>query len=332
MRAWTVRAPGAIELTPLVMEERPIPEPQPDQVLLRVRTCGVCRTDLHVAEGDLPPVRESVVPGHQIVGVIERVGGDVRGLSIGQRVGVTWLASACGRCAYCVEAKENLCDRPTFTGYHVDGGYAEYAVANAAYVFPIPDALSDLEAAPLLCAGVIGYRALRLANAQRARRLGLVGFGASAHLAIQVARYWGCEVYVFTRGQAHQRFAREMGAVWAGEVSDDPGVGLDSAIIFAPAGNLVPQTLERLARGGTLAINAVYMTPIPSFDYRRLYWEREIRSVANVTREDARAFLALAATVPVRARVRPYTFEDANLALTDLKAGRVEGAAVLEVS
>lgn len=332
MRAWTVRAPGAIESAPLVLEERPIPEPQPDQVLLRVLTCGVCRTDLHVAEGDLPPVRESVVPGHQIVGVIERVGAGVRGLSIGQRVGVTWLASACGRCAYCVQGKENLCERPTFTGYHVDGGYAEYAVASAAYVFPIPDALSDLEAAPLLCAGVIGYRALRLAKAQRARRLGLVGFGASAHLAIQVARYWGCEVYVFTRGQAHQRFAREMGAAWAGEVSDDPGVGLDSAIIFAPAGNLVPQTLERLARGGTLAINAVHMTPIPSFDYRRLYWEREIRSVANVTREDARAFLALAATVPVRARVRPYAFEDANLALTDLKAGRVEGAAVLEVS
>lgn len=332
MRAWTVRAPGPIESTPLVLEERPVPELQPDQALLRVLTCGVCRTDLHVAEGDLPPVRESVVPGHQIVGVVERVGAGVRGLTTGQRVGVTWLASACGRCAYCVQGKENLCERPTFTGYHVDGGYAEYAVANAAYVFRVPDAISDLEAAPLLCAGVIGYRALRLAKAQRARRLGLIGFGASAHLAMQVARYWGCEVYVFTRGERHQRLAREMGAVWAGEASDDPGVGLDSAIIFAPAGDLVPQALDRLARGGTLAINAVYMTPIPSFDYRRLYWEREIRSVANVTREDVHAFLALAATIPVRARVQPYAFEDANRALTDLKAGRVEGAAVLEVS
>ncbi|HXF50347.1 MAG TPA: zinc-dependent alcohol dehydrogenase family protein [Dehalococcoidia bacterium] len=332
MRAWTVRTPGPIESTPLALEERPVPEPEPDEVLLRVLACGVCRTDLHVAEGELPPVRESVTPGHQIVGVIERLGADVRGLSVGQRVGVTWLASACGRCALCVEGKENLCDRATFTGYHVDGGYAEYAVARAAYVFPIPDAIPDLEAAPLLCAGVIGYRALRLANAQRARRLGLVGFGASAHLAIQVARYWGCDVYVFTRGEAHQRFAREMGAVWAGEASDDPGVGLDSAIIFAPAGDLVPQMLDRLARGGTLAINAVYMTPIPSFDYRRLYWEKEIRSVANVTREDAHAFLALAAKIPVRANVQPYAFEDANPALQDLKAGRVEGAAVLRVS
>lgn len=329
MRAWTVRTPGPIESAPLALEERPVPEPGPDDVLIRVRACGVCRTDLHVAEGELPPVRESAVPGHQIVGVIERVGERVRGLSQGQRVGVTWLASTCRQCQYCADGNENLCERATFTGYHVDGGYAEYAVARAAYVFPIPETISDLEAAPLLCAGVIGYRALRVARAHRARRLGLVGFGASAHLAIQVARYWGCDVYVFTRGESHQRFAREMGAVWAGEASDDPGVALDSAIIFAPAGDLVPQMLDRLARGGTLAINAVYMSPIPSFDYRRLYWEKEVRSVANVTREDARAFLALAAMIPVRASAQPYPFEEANRALVDLKAGRVRGAAVL---
>jgi propanol-preferring alcohol dehydrogenase len=329
VRAWTVQRPGPVESTRLILEERPVPEPGPDDVLLRVRACGVCRTDLHVAEGELPPVRESVVPGHQIVGVIERAGERVRGLSLGQRVGVTWLARACGRCAYCVAGKENLCEGAAFTGYHTDGGYAEYAVARAAYVFPIPDAIPDVGAAPLLCAGVIGYRALRVANAQRARRLGLVGFGASAHLAIQVARYWGCDVYVFTRGESHQRFAREMGAVWAGEASDDPGVGLDSAIIFAPAGELIPQMLDRLARGGTLAVNAVYMSPIPSFDYRRLYWEKEVRSVANVTREDVRAFLTLAATVPVRASAQTYAFEEANRALLDLKTGVVRGAAVL---
>lgn len=329
MRAWVVRTPGPIESTPLVFEERPVPEPGPEEVLIRVRACGVCRTDLHVAEGELPPVRESVVPGHQIVGVVERAGERVRGVFPGQRVGVTWLAGACGQCTYCARGSENLCERATFTGYHVDGGYAEYAVARAAYVFPIPDSIPDTGAAPLLCAGVIGYRALRVAKAHRARRLGLVGFGASAHLAIQVARYWGCEVYVFTRGREHQRFARQMGAVWAGEATDDPGVGLDSAIIFAPAGDLVPQMLDRLARGGTLAINAVYMSPIPTFDYRRLYWEKEVRSVANVTREDARAFLALAARIPVRATAQPYAFADANQALQDLKAGRVQGAAVL---
>ncbi len=330
MQAWTVKAPGPIESAPLVLEERPVPEPGADEVLVRVRACGVCRTDLHVAEGELPPVRESVVPGHQIVGVVERVGERARELIPGQRVGVTWLASACGRCSYCVSGNENLCEHATFTGYHVDGGYAAYAVARAGYAFPIPDVIPDLEAAPLLCAGVIGYRALRVAKAHRARRVGLVGFGASAHLAIQVARYWGCEVYVFTRGAEHQRFAREMGAAWAGEATDDPGVPLDSAIIFAPAGDLVPQMLDRLARGGTLAINAVYMSPIPSFDYRRLYWEKEVRSVANVTREDARAFVALAARIPVRATVQTYAFADANRALLDLKAGRVQGAAVLE--
>lgn len=332
MRAWVVRRPGPIRESPLVLEDRPIPQPGPTDALIRVLACGLCRTDLHIAEGELPPVRSDVTPGHQIVGVVEQVGAAVRGLSPGQRVGVTWLASACGACDLCLRGDENLCEEARFTGYHVDGGYAEYAVARAGYAFPLPADVPDTEAAPLLCAGVIGYRALRMARARQTRRLGLAGFGASAHLAIQVARYWGCEVYVFTRGTAHQRLALAMGAAWAGEARDDPGVGLDSAIIFAPAGDLVPAMLDRLARGGTLVINAVYMSPIPSLNYRRLYWEKAVRSVANVTREDVRAFLDLAARIPVRATVQTYAFEQAAEALIDVADGRIEGAAVLMVA
>jgi propanol-preferring alcohol dehydrogenase len=334
VRAAVLRRPGPLEAGPrLVFEERPTPEPGPEQVLLGVEACGVCHTDLHVIEAELPPRGHPVVPGHQIVGRVERLGpGADRGL-LGRRVGVGWLGWADGTCPACRAGRENLCERARFTGYHLDGGYAEYACAAADFVHPLPERFGATQAAPLLCAGVVGYRALRLSEAGAGSRLGLYGFGASAHLVLQVARHLGCEVLVFTRGPEHRRLALELGAVWAGgaEESRPPGGPLQAAIVFAPAGGLVPLALRALGRGGTLVLAGIYMSPIPALSYDLLWHERVVRSVANGTRRDARDLLELATRIPLHVEAQERPFGEVNEVLADLKAGRVRGAAVLRI-
>jgi propanol-preferring alcohol dehydrogenase len=327
MRAMVLTEPGR----PLELRELPTPEPGPGQLQLRVRACGVCRTDLHVFDGELPEPKLPLVLGHQVVGVVTKLGEGVERFALGDRVGVPWLGWTCGSCCYCQSGRENLCDEARFTGYQLDGGYAEYAVADARYCFPIPAGYPDLQAAPLLCAGLIGYRAWRLAG--EAERLGLYGFGASAHIVAQAARYRGQRVYAFTRpGDTEgQRFARELGAVWAGSSDQFPPEPLDAAIIFAPAGVLVPQALRAVAKGGVVVCAGIHMSDIPSFPYEILWGERVLRSVANLTRQDGEEFLALAPRVPVRTTIHPYPLEEANRALEDLRAGRVHGAAVLVV-
>jgi propanol-preferring alcohol dehydrogenase len=321
---------AAAEAGPLRPVELAAPEPGPGEVAIAVEACGVCRTDLHIVEGEVA-ARLPVVPGHQAAGRVAALGIGVEGLAVGESVGVGWLASTCGECALCRSGRENLCERATFTGRDRDGGYAERMVAAAGWVYRLPPGFAAREAAPLLCAGIIGYRALRLADTRPGCRLGLFGFGASAHLAIQVALSWKCEVFAFTREAHHRELAREMGAVWAGEAFEDPGVPLDAAVTFAPAGELVPMALERLGRGGTVAVNAIHMSPIPSFDYERLYGERAVRSVMNYTRRDAKKFLALAAAIPVRAQTEVHPLAEANEALLRIKRGQVRGAAVLEL-
>jgi propanol-preferring alcohol dehydrogenase len=325
MRAMLLDAPGR----PLRPAEIPRPEPGAGQVLLAVRACGVCRTDLHVRDGDLPEPKLPLVLGHEIVGTVAAVGPRADRFAPGQRVGVPWLAWSCGECGYCRGGRENLCDRARYTGYQVDGGYAEYAVADARFCFPIPDGYGDLEAAPLLCAGLIGYRSLVAAG--DAQRLGLYGFGAAAHIVAQVARHQGRRVFAFTRAgdTAAQGFARELGAAWAGPSDAPPPEPLDAAIIFAPAGALVPTALRAVIKGGTVVCAGIHMTDIPSFPYEILWGERVVRSVANLTRKDGEEFLALAPTVPVRTEVEPYPLDRANEALDNLRAGRVRGAAVL---
>ncbi len=328
MRRMLLQETGPVDDRRLIADERDLPAPAEGEVALRVLACGVCHTDLHIVEGEVvTPLPR--VPGHQVVGTVESVGGNVQGVSVGDRVGVGWLASTCGACEQCASGRENLCEGARFTGRDVDGGYAERMVADARFVYPLPPAFSDIEAAPLLCAGIIGYRALKLSELKPGQRLGLFGFGASAHLALQVARSWDCEIYVFTRSEAHRKLARDLGAAWTGGAEDDPGVGLDSAVSFAPAGWIVPAALERLARGGTLAVNAVHASDIPSFAYERLYWERTVRSVANFTRDDATEFLSLAADIPLEVEVEVHGLGDANDALVRLKRGDVQGAAVL---
>ena len=312
---------------PLVLEELAVPEPGPGRLLIRVAACGVCRTDLHVVDGDLAAGKMPVIPGHEIVGRVEKAGPGASRFRTGDQVGVPWLGSTCGTCAYCREGRENLCDDPGFTGYTLDGGYAEYTVADQRYCFPVTG--DAVQSAPLLCAGLIGYRSLRMAG--EARRLGLYGFGAAAHIVAQVARYQGREVYAFTRpgdlrGQA---FAREMGAGWAGGSDQLPPRELDAAIIYAPVGGLVPAALRAVRKGGRVVCAGIHMSDIPSFPYRILWEERSVRSVANLTRGDGEEFLSLAPRVPVRMRVQPYPLEQANRALEDLREGRVEGAAVL---
>jgi propanol-preferring alcohol dehydrogenase len=323
-----LRETGAAEDGRLIESESELPEPGPGEVRLRVRACGVCRTDLHIVEGELATPLPCV-PGHQAVATVDALGPGVQGLSAGDRVGVGWLASTCGACRYCAGGRENLCAAPRFTGRDVDGGYAEAMLADARFVYPLPGGYSDSEAAPLLCAGIIGYRALKLSDVPHGGKLGLFGFGASAHLAIQVAQAWGCDTYVFTREPDHRQLARELGAVWAGGLDHDPGVALDAAVSFAPAGWIVPVALQRLDRGGTLAINAVHASDIPSFPYEQIYWERTVRSVANFTRDDAREFLSLATNVRLRVETETYALRDANQALARLKRGEVRGAAVL---
>ncbi len=325
MRAMVLERPGE----PLVAAERPRPEPGPGQVLLRVLACGVCRTDLHVADGELPDPKLPLVLGHEIVGEVAALGAGVEGLAASDRIGVPWLGWTCGECAFCASGRENLCGRARFTGYRLDGGYAEFAVADRRFCFPLPAGYSDAEAAPLLCAGLIGYRALTLAG--EARRLGLYGFGAAAHILAQIARNQGREVFAFTRpGDAEgQAFARRLGATWAGGSDERPPEELDAALIFAPVGALVPAALAAVARGGTVVCAGIHMSEIPAFAYELLWGERLLRSVANLTRADGEALLALAPRVPVRTTVEPFPLADANRALERLRRGEVRGAAVL---
>ncbi|MBO6562155.1 MAG: zinc-dependent alcohol dehydrogenase family protein [Nisaea sp.] len=309
--------------------ERPQPEPGPGDVLVRVHACAVCRTDLHVVDGDLPDPKPHVVPGHEVVGTVEALGSGVTELSEGTRVGVPWLGWTCGECRYCLEGQENLCPEARFTGYTLDGGYGEYLVADARYCFPIPEFYSDAEAAPLLCAGLIGYRCLRMAG--EGRRLGLYGFGAAAHILIQVALWQGREIYGFVRpgDKAAKDFARSLGAVWAGDSDELPPEELDAAILFAPVGDLVPLALRAIRPGGTVVCGGIHMSDIPGFPYDILWREKKIVSVANLTRRDAEEFLELAPKVPVRTTVQTYPLDDANRALSDLREGRLQGAAVL---
>jgi propanol-preferring alcohol dehydrogenase len=327
MRAMVFDSPGK----PLAVTRLPEPEPGEEQVLVRVHACAVCRTDLHIVEGELPDPKLPLVPGHQIVGTVERTGGRVDRFAAGDRVGVPWLGYTDGTCRYCLSQRENLCDNARFTGYQIDGGYAEYAVADHRYCFPIADEYSDLQAAPLLCAGLIGYRSLRAAG--DAGRLGLYGFGASAHIIIQVAVHQGREVFAFTRDgdEEGQSFARKLGAAWAGGSAESPPEELDAAIIFAPVGALVPAALRAVGKGGVVVCAGIHMSDIPSFPYEILWGERVVRSVANLTRRDGEEFLALAPGVPVHTEVISFPLEEANEAVEALRGGRIRGAAVLVV-
>jgi propanol-preferring alcohol dehydrogenase len=332
MKAMRLSRAGPIEQSPLELVDLPTPIPGPDEVRLRVEACGVCRTDLHIIEGDLSLPKLPLVPGHQIVGIVDRVGEGVTRFRIGDRLGIPWLFSTCCQCAFCQRGQENLCDVARFTGYHMDGGYAEFVVAPEAFVYPLPAGFSASEAAPLLCAGVIGLRALRQSNIKPRGRLGLYGFGGSAHIAIQVAIHWGCEVFVFTRSEEHRALARQLGARWTGRAEDDPPGRLDSAVIFAPVGRLVLEALRVLGKGGTIALAGITMTPIPELDYGLLYQERSIVSVANSTRQDVLDLLQLAADLPIRTEVQTFPLDEANHALHLLKESRFRGAGVLRIS
>jgi len=325
MKAMVFEGPGR----PLRLMERSIPEYSPDQVLIRVSACGVCRTDLHIVDGDLTEPKLPLVLGHEIVGIVKAVGERVEGLELGQRVGVPWLGGTCSSCAYCNSQQENLCDQAVFTGYQIDGGYAEYTVADSRYAFPLASGLSDAEAAPLLCAGLIGYRSLCMTG--EALKLGLYGFGAAAHIITQVAQHQGREVFAFTRqGDAKgQEFARRLGAQWAGDSSMQPPAELDAAILFAPVGELVPAALATVRKGGTVVCAGIHMSQIPAFDYSLLWGERCVRSVANLTRRDGREFLALAPEIPVRTEIQTFPLAEANQALECLRSGKIHGAGVL---
>jgi alcohol dehydrogenase, propanol-preferring len=328
MKAAVLKSPGSISQRPLEILDVPQPELPPGYVLIRVRACGVCRTDLHIVEGELPPRRQPLIPGHQIVGEI--AGGATAALPQGTRVGVSWIGGTDGTCRYCLRDNENLCDAPTYTGYTVDGGYAEFASARADFVAPLPGALDDLHAAPLLCAGIIGFRSLRVAGVEHGENVGLFGFGAAAHLAIAVLQAWNCKVYVSTRGESHRQLAATLGAAWVGGESERPPVELDRAVTFAPAGEVVIAALSSLRKGGVVAINAIHLDRIPEFEYDRLLWgERQIRSVANMTRTDARDFLRIAAEIKLRPRVTAFPLERANEALDALKRDSIDGAAVI---
>jgi propanol-preferring alcohol dehydrogenase len=328
VRAAILRNPARLQEGALQLEEVPQPAAKQGHVLIRVRACGVCRTDLHIVEGELPPVLNDLIPGHQIVGEI--CGGGTAELPEGTRVGVSWMGGTDGTCLYCQKGLENLCDSATFTGYTVNGGYAEFALAREDFVYRLPSNLDDLHAAPLLCAGIIGFRSLRVAGVERNERVGLFGFGASAHLAIRVLQHWGCEVYVATRGSSHRRLAEDLGATWVGSENEKPPVALDRAITFAPSGDVVVSALSCLRKGGVVAINAIHLDRIPQFDYDRLLWgERQIRSVANMTRADARDFLQLAADIGLKPQVTSFGLEQAAQALALVKSDSVDGAAVI---
>lgn len=327
MQAMVLNAPGH----PLQLQQLPIPEPRADQVLVRITACGICRTDLHVVDGELTSSKLPLVLGHQIVGTVEKLGSEVTTLAKGDRVGIPWLGETCGCCRYCKSDRENLCDHALFTGYQLDGGYGEYTVARADFCFKIPEGYPDLQAAPLLCAGLIGYRALGMTG--NAQNLGLYGFGAAAHIMLQVAKYQGRQVFAFTRERDldSQRFARELGADWAGGSHEQPPELLDAAIIFAPAGQLVPAALKASAKGGIVVCAGIYMSDIPSFPYELLWGERVVRSVANLTRRDGEEFLAIAPKIPIQTMVTTYPLSAANQALDDLRQGNFQGSAVLEI-
>jgi propanol-preferring alcohol dehydrogenase len=328
MRAAVLEKPQPIADRPLHLKDVAKPTAKPGYTLLHVRACGVCRTDLHIVEGELAPLRSPLIPGHQIVGDI--VDGATAELPLGTRVGVSWLGGVDGSCPYCKRGSENLCDAPTFTGYSVDGGYAEYALARNDFVYRLPDALEDLDAAPLLCAGIIGFRSLRVAGVEPGERVGLFGFGASAHLAIAVLHSWNCEVYVSTRGASHRKLASSLGAKWVGTETDRPPVSLDRAVTFAPSGDVVIAALSSLRKGGVVAINAIHLDRMPQFDYDSLLWgERQIRSVANMTRQDARDFLEIAAKIRLKPLITVFPLEQANEALLAVKRDQINGAAVI---
>ena len=332
MKAWLLDKPAPVTGTPLRIADVPMPVPSDDEVLIRVHACGICRTDLHVVEGELPVRGLPRIPGHQIVGTVTSVGSRVEGLSNGDRVGLAWLNRTCGTCEFCRTGRENLCNLASFTGWTTDGGYAEYAVAPANFTYAIPESFDDIQAAPLLCAGIIGYRCLRLTEIKewKGARLGIYGFGAAGHIAIQLARARGAQVFVCTRDrERHQALAHELGATWVGDAFDQPPVALDAAIIFAPAGELVPVALKAVRKGGTVVLGGIHMSPIPSFDYSLIYGERMVRSVANNTREDGREFLTEASRIPVRTHVETFPFTKANEALIALKNDAIQGAAVL---
>jgi propanol-preferring alcohol dehydrogenase len=331
MIAMRLKTPSPIQERPLERVTLPVPVPGAGQIRIKVIVCGVCHTDLHICEGDIQPPQMPITPGHQVVGIVDAVGEGVTSPALGERVGIPWFYDACGTCEYCRAGNENLCPDARFTGFQVNGGFAEYMLAEASHALLLPEQLSDEQAAPLLCAGIIGYRSLRKADVRPGERLGLFGFGASAHLTIQVARYWGCEVYVFTRSPAHQDHARQLGAVWAGKAEEIPPKHLDRAILFAPVGWIVPKALENIRPGGTLAINAIHMTPIPEMPYRLIYGERTLRSVANATYQDGVEFLKLAVEIPIQATIQIYDLKAANQALMDVKTSSLKGEAVLRI-
>jgi propanol-preferring alcohol dehydrogenase len=332
MLAMQISSPDKIEHSPLQIKHVPVPEPGDGMALVQVEVCGVCHTDLHIAEGDILPPRLPITPGHQVVGRVVKLGHGAAGLSVGQRVGLPWLYQSCRHCDFCLRGEENLCLEARFMGFHVHGGFAEFTLADTRFALPLADGISAEQAAPLLCAGIIGYRSLRKAGLQAGERLGLYGFGASAHIAIQIARYWGCKVFVITRSTNHQQHALSLGAEWAGSMDDKLPLPLDRAVIFAPVGDLVPVALRALRPGGSLAINAIAMTPIPSLPYDLIYGERSICSVANATFQDGIELLKLAALIPLHTTVQIYPLDQLNQALQDLKNSRFNGEAVIRIA
>jgi propanol-preferring alcohol dehydrogenase len=332
MKAMVLTANAAVESAPLKMTDLAVPAPAEGQVRLKVRCCAVCRTDLHVIEGDLPPRKMPLVPGHQIVGEVDQVGAGCRRFAVGQRIGVAWLRHTCGQCRFCTSGRENLCESQQFTGYHADGGYAEYAVVPEDFAYLLPSTFSDTQAAPLLCAGIVGYRSLKRARLPDGGTLAVYGFGSSAHVIVQIALHRNCRVYVVTRDPRHQKLARQMGAAWVGDNAEAMPVKVDSAILFAPVGELVPAALAKLDKGGTLALAGIHMTPVPQMDYTEsLFYERDLRSVTANTRQDGQELLELAAAIPIRPHVTTYRLDQANQALADLKADRISGTGVLVV-
>lgn len=333
MKAMILKGFASIGQNPLELVDLPVSKPGPEDILIRIKICGVCHTDLHTVEGELPQAKLPIIPGHEVVGIVEKRGERASRFMEGEKVGVAWLYSACGQCAFCARRRENLCENARFTGYHINGGYAEYMIIHEKFAYSIPEIFSDREASPLLCAGIIGYRALRLSEIKPGERLGLYGFGASAHVAIQVAVHWGCKVYVFSRSEEHRALARKLGAVWTGTSKDDPPSKIDSSIIFAPVGEIVLDALRVTEKGGTVALAGIYMSPIPEMDYEKyLYQERTLRSVANATRQDGEELLRIAAEIPIWTTTEVFPLEEANRVLQLLKAGKINGAAVLKIS
>lgn len=331
MRAHILKHAKSVEQNPLEFTDVSTPSPHANEIRIKVSVCGVCHTDLHIVEGEIPTYQLPITPGHQIVGIVEKLGSGVTRFQVGDRVGVPWLNWTCGECAYCKRGKENLCENARFTGQHVNGGYAEYTIAHENFAYKIPGVFSDAQAAPLLCGGVIGYRALRVSNLQHGERIGLYGFGNSAHITLQIAKHWDCEVYVFTRSEEHRKLAHELGATWTGRAEETPPHLIDRAIVFAPVGGLIPEALRVMRKGGTVAHAGVYSSPIPQMNYDLLYHERTVTSVANSTRQDAEELVQVAAEIPVKTEIEIFPLREANRVLQMLKQSQIRGGAVLEI-